>query len=249
MQGVARAKLNLASLPCPFNGGYSNADPFHCSSSNVINLSSHAPPPRPHPPLPPSVRLATLISVLFSRVIFSCSDANVLVIFFGCSLCFLLVVSYNFYEPAHDKTNKMACAPCENSDQPGHQPSLISLHCPDEESLDLKLPIERTANSDQTGRMPRLIWVFAGCTCHFVMRWLILLCYYLVNVRFHASKSPWKSSVFLLTDPRGCLYCGSFLFVCWLLQVCGFVLSLFVPRVFFFGAYWRLGFMIVAFPG
>ena len=22
--------------------------------------------------------------------------------------------------------------------------------------------------SDQTGRMPRLIWVFAGCTCHFV---------------------------------------------------------------------------------
>ena len=29
---------------------------------------------------------------------------------------------------------------------------------------------------DQTGWMPRLIWVFAGCTCHFVgfvMRWLI----------------------------------------------------------------------------
>ena len=33
-------------------------------------------------------------------------------------------------------------------------------------------------DSDQTGRMPRLIWVFAGCTCHFVgfvMRRLILL--------------------------------------------------------------------------
>ena len=31
-------------------------------------------------------------------------------------------------------------------------------------------------DSDQTGRMPRLIWVFAGWTCHFVgfiMRWLI----------------------------------------------------------------------------
>ena len=30
-------------------------------------------------------------------------------------------------------------------------------------------------HSDQTGRMPRLIGVFAGCTCHFVgfvMRWL-----------------------------------------------------------------------------
>ena len=23
-------------------------------------------------------------------------------------------------------------------------------------------------DTDQTGRMPRLIWVFAGCTCHFV---------------------------------------------------------------------------------
>ena len=28
-------------------------------------------------------------------------------------------------EPAHDKTNKMACAPIEDSDQPGHPPSLI----------------------------------------------------------------------------------------------------------------------------
>ena len=33
-------------------------------------------------------------------------------------------------------------------------------------------------DSDLTGRMPRLIWVFAGRTCHFVgfvMRWLINL--------------------------------------------------------------------------
>ena len=32
-----------------------------------------------------------------------------------------------------------------------------------------------TMKTDQTGWMPRLIWVFAGCTCHFVgfvMRWL-----------------------------------------------------------------------------
>ena len=32
-------------------------------------------------------------------------------------------VSWN--EPRHDKTNKMACAPSEDSDQPGHPPSLI----------------------------------------------------------------------------------------------------------------------------
>ena len=31
-----------------------------------------------------------------------------------------------FCEPPHDKTNKMACAPSEDSDQPGHPPSLIS---------------------------------------------------------------------------------------------------------------------------
>ena len=29
------------------------------------------------------------------------------------------------FEPPHDKTNKMACAPSEDSDQPGHLPSLI----------------------------------------------------------------------------------------------------------------------------
>ena len=28
-------------------------------------------------------------------------------------------------EPPHDKTNKMACAPSEDSDQAGHPPSLI----------------------------------------------------------------------------------------------------------------------------
>ena len=30
-------------------------------------------------------------------------------------------------EPPHDKTNKMACAPSKDSDQPGHPPSLIRL--------------------------------------------------------------------------------------------------------------------------
>ena len=34
-----------------------------------------------------------------------------------------LALSWN--EPPHDKTNKMACAPSADSDQPGHPPSLI----------------------------------------------------------------------------------------------------------------------------
>ena len=35
----------------------------------------------------------------------------------------------------------MACAPSEVSDQPGHPPSLISLRCPHEESLDQNFPL------------------------------------------------------------------------------------------------------------
>ena len=38
-------------------------------------------------------------------------------------------------EPPHDKTNKMACAPSEDSDQPGHLPRLISLHCRHDDTL------------------------------------------------------------------------------------------------------------------
>ena len=37
----------------------------------------------------------------------------------------LLYVHLFIFELPHDKTNKMACAPSENSDQPGHPPSLI----------------------------------------------------------------------------------------------------------------------------
>ena len=49
------------------------------------------------------------------------------------------------YEPPHDKTDKMAARPAKT------QISLGILHANSEDS-------------DQTGRMPRLIWVFAGQT-------------------------------------------------------------------------------------
>ena len=42
------------------------------------------------------------------------------------SLCILLLLPCSDYcEPHRDKTNKMACAPSKDSDQPGHPPSLI----------------------------------------------------------------------------------------------------------------------------
>ena len=41
----------------------------------------------------------------------------------------------NSNEQPHDKTNKMACVPSEDSHQPGRPPSLISLCFAHEESL------------------------------------------------------------------------------------------------------------------
>ena len=41
---------------------------------------------------------------------------------------FIVITAFetvNIIDPPHDKTNKMACAPSETSDQPGHSPSLI----------------------------------------------------------------------------------------------------------------------------
>ena len=81
-------------------------------------------------------------------------------------------------EPPHNKTNKMARAPSEDSDQSGHPSILIRVF-----AVHMKKPLVlsyhwvHSKDSDETGRMPRLIWVFAGLTGHivgFVMWWLIL---------------------------------------------------------------------------
>ena len=60
---------------------------------------------------------------------------------------FIYQFTYNVTEPAHEKTYKMACAPSEDSDQPGHPPSLTSLRCLHEDSLGPKLPHECTAKT------------------------------------------------------------------------------------------------------
>ena len=53
-------------------------------------------------------------------------------------------------EPQHYKTNKMTCAPIEDSDQPGHPPSQWVAENPMFLHADSK-------DIDQTGRMSRLI--------------------------------------------------------------------------------------------
>ena len=88
-------------------------------------------------------------------------------------------MAYIIIEPAHDKTKTMACAPSEDWDQPGHPPCLIRVFAVRmKKAWSIATYSAHSEDSDQTVRMPRLIWVFAGRTCHFVgfvMRWLILL--------------------------------------------------------------------------
>ena len=105
--------------------------------------------------------------------------------------------------PQHDKTNKMACATTDDSDQPGYPPSLISLRSIGSSAAHWG----HCENSDQTGRMPRLIWVFTGSPYHFVvffMRWLnffFFLPFWLIAWK----KLKWKSTLyfFSLPEPKG----------------------------------------------
>ena len=64
-----------------------------------------------------------------------------------------------WYEPPHDKTKKMACAPSEDADQAGHPPSLIRVFAVCQwVAKELRFLHADSEDSDQTGRMPRLIW-------------------------------------------------------------------------------------------
>ena len=71
-------------------------------------------------------------------------------------------------ESEHDKTNTMSCVASALYYQSGHPQSLTSLRRPSEESLDLWLPIKRTAKTDQTGRMFRLTLFLSVRTDHLV---------------------------------------------------------------------------------
>ena len=60
--------------------------------------------------------------------------------------------------PVHDKTNKMTCAPSDNSDQPGYRPSLIRVfNCAHSVAKDSSFLHADSEDSDQTGRIPSLM--------------------------------------------------------------------------------------------
>ena len=79
------------------------------------------------------------------------------------------------YEPWHDKTNKMSVCPLKTQISLGIHPVWSeSLLCAQWVAKDPMFLHADSEDSDQTGRMPKLIWVFAGPThfLGFVMSWL-----------------------------------------------------------------------------
>ena len=103
----------------------------------------------------------------------------------------------------------MACVPSEDSDQPGHLPSLIRVFAVRmKKAWVLNNPLS-TGKTDQIGRMPRLIWVFTGHTVMLVLSWGSS---YVLNTLSHVQKSdssnglgindslPFKSAKILKKD-------------------------------------------------
>ena len=98
-----------------------------------------------------------------------------------------------YFELPHDKTNTTTVRPAKTqislSLRPVWSESSLSAQWVAKDPSFLHADSE---DSDQTGWMPRLIWVFAGRTCHFffffffgfVMRWLVYLLWSLIHFFF-----------------------------------------------------------------
>ena len=81
----------------------------------------------------------------------------------------LLWDARNKIEPPHDKTNKMTVRPANTQISLGiHLVWSQSSLCAQWVAKDLSFLHADSEDSDQTGRVPRLIWVFAGRTCYYV---------------------------------------------------------------------------------
>ena len=84
------------------------------------------------------------------------------------------VITKLTFEPPRDKTNNVAVRPAKTqislSTHPVWSESLLSAQWVGKDPSFLHADSE---DSDQTGRMPRLIWVFAWRTCHHIQQWII----------------------------------------------------------------------------
>ena len=95
----------------------------------------------------------------------------------------LELMIYNVYEPPHDKTNKMTVCPVKTQISLGIRPvwSESSL-CAQWVAKNTRFLHADSEDSDQTGRMPRMIGVFAGRTNHFVGFVMRLLMYIVLDM-------------------------------------------------------------------
>ena len=112
------------------------------------------------------------------------------------------------YEPRHDKTNKMAVRPAKTRISLGIRPVWSESSLSAQRKLGyLATHWAPSEDSDQTGRMPRLIWVFAGRTLSLlVLSWAgsIISVFFIKGQTFPAQYSSkcFKTMVFPL-----CLEC------------------------------------------
>ena len=78
------------------------------------------------------------------------------------------------FEPPHDKTNKVACAPSEDSDQPENPPSLIRVFpVRMKKPWVLSYPLSANEDSDQFGRSLRWAHMPLSWFCHEVAHFII----------------------------------------------------------------------------
>ena len=98
----------------------------------------------------------------------------------SCLFCFLMTffilcnirmprlfpyVNTHIIESRHDKNQQSDCAPSEDSDQPGHQPSLTRVFAVRMKKPGvLSYPLSAQQKLESDWAEPRLIRVFAGCT-------------------------------------------------------------------------------------
>ena len=112
-------------------------------------------------------------------------------------------------EPHHDKTNKLTVRQAKTQISLGIRPDWsMSSPCAQWVAKDPRFLHADSEDSDQTGRMSRLIWVFAGRTCHFVcLSWggsnhLTNICYIWTVISFMVTLGERGGSVVECRTPE-----------------------------------------------
>ena len=94
----------------------------------------------------------------------------------GCHLFALSSTIMKIFEPPHDKTNKMAVRPAKTQISLGIHPvwsKVFAVRMKKKKKIGYLATLwAHSEDSDESGRMPRLIWVFAGRTVIlYVLSW------------------------------------------------------------------------------